>query len=208
MLKRNLNFIEIGRADIPGGILIRMKMYKVVAITSAIATAIYVNFSFFSHPMLNFLLSIFEGLTVFMVGGFFIVFISPSAFVNEPLWLDLSVMTPMEFAGKYLLVGTFSAFIIFLPISVSLILLNPLVGIGSLFIPILYIYTASLNASFYRVTIYDIKAGLLAMTSLIPIALDAFFPIGGAVVTLAFTLPFLFSKGYWERTFEKIITSV
>ena len=229
MLKRNFNFVEIGGrmnlgTGIPYIINKRVKMYKVVAITSAIAIAIYIGFSFFSRSLVvtekvntHILLSIFESLIALFAGIFIILFTSQSAFVNEPLWLNLSVMTPVEFARKYLLTKTLSIFIVFLPISISLFLLNPLVGAGSLLIPLVYIYAASINARYYPVLMstqipsYDVRvlsASLLLLPSFIPIALDAFFPIDGAVVTLAFTLPFLFSKGYWEKTFEKAITSL
>jgi len=229
MLKRNFNFVEIGgRMNLGTGmpyiINKRVKMYKVVAITSAIAIIIYIGFSFFSHSLVttekantHILLSVFEGLIALFAGLFIILFTSQSAFVNEPLWLNLSVMTPIEFARKYLLTKTLSVFIVFLPISISLLLLNPAVGAGSLLIPLAYIYVASINARYYPVLMssqipsYDVRvlsASLLLLPSFIPIALDAFFPIGGAVVTLIFTLPFLFSRGYWEKTFEKAITSI
>ena len=228
MLKRNFNFVEIGGrmnlgTGIPYIINVRVKMYKVVAITAAIAIVVYIGFSFFSHTFVTervntqILLSIFEGMIAFISGLFIILFTSLSAFVNEPLWLNLSVMTPIEFARKYLLAKTLSVFAIFLPISISLILLNPEVSAGSLLIPLVYIYVASINARFYPVLMssqipsYDIRvlsSSLLLLPSFIPIALDAFFPIGGVIATLAFSLPFLLSKAYWEKTFEKIMTSV
>jgi len=146
-----------------------------------------------------------------------------SAFVNEPLWLNLSVMTPIEFARKYLLAKTLSVFILFLPISISVILLNPIMGIGGLFIPLAYIYGASVNARFYPVIMsqapsYDARVltgSLLVAGAFIPTYLDTFLLIFGVIatlvgviVTLVFTLPFLLSKGYWEKTFEKTITSL
>jgi len=65
---------------------------------------------------------------------------------------------------------------------------------------------------------YDARVltgGLAVAGAFIPIYLDSFLPIfgviptlAGVIVTLAFTLPFLLSKGYWETTFEKTITSL
>jgi len=122
-------------------------------------------------------------------------------------------MTPLEFARKYLIAKTLSVFAIFLPISISLLLLNPMMGISSLFVPLVSIYNASINARFYlrKTQYFDARVLLarqLVSLSAIPIVLDFFFPIAGIVVTLAFTLPFLLSRGYWEKTFEKAITSL
>jgi len=220
MLKRNFNFIEIGGRmhmnGIPYIVNKRVKMYKILPITVVIGILNYIGISSIkSHlPYIGFL-SI-EGNMVWTLGFFIILFTSQTAFVNEPLWLNLSVMTPVEFARKYLLVKTLSTFIIFLPISISLILLNQELGFGSLFIPLVYIYAASINARYYPVLMssevqnYDARVfsgSALLVTSSIPIMIDAFFPIGGAIITLLFTLPYLFSKGYWEKTFEKTITS-
>jgi len=210
MLKKDFYFVEIAGV-MPYMINTKVKIYKVVGITSAIAIAIYAVFSFSSHTNSQFL-SISESLTAFILGLFFILFTSSSAFMNEPLWLNLSVMTPIEYARKYLVTKTLSVFITFLPISISLFLLNPWLGFGSLFIPLVYIYTASIAARFNRASIIDIRVVTLAVITfviaIILIFLDAFFPITGAIITLIFTLPFLFSKGYWEKTFEKIIISV
>ena len=225
MLKKDFKFVEI-RADNSRkrSIIInrRVNIHKVVIMTTTIAIAIYLGFPFFSHIKginSQTLLSIYEGTIAFILGYFFIVFASTTAFANEPLWLNLSVMTPAEFARKYLLIKTLSRLIIFLPISISLILLNPSVGVGSLLIPLAYIYIASINARLHperissQIQIYDyniralIKLFLL-FPSLILVALDVFLPIAGAIVTLLFDLPFLLSKNYWDKTFEKIITSL
>jgi len=219
MFRRNLNFLEYGGriavGGIPQQISGRTKVYKVLIVTYSMAIIFYVAFSLlsrdahFGKPFLYFIEDYFVGFIVF----FFVFMYSLSAFTNEPLWLDLSVMTPLEYARRYLLTKTLSLHIIFLPLSISLLLLNPVGGIGSLLIPLTYIYISSIYARLYpspqsQYGFGNFIAGYLAMTALIPIFLDFLFPIAGAVVTLAFTLPFLFSKGYWEKTFEKIITSV
>jgi len=205
MLKMNFNFFEIGGiiGGIPYIISRRVEIYKVVATTSAIAITIYVFVRTAEYALASSIVA--------LVGFLIILLTSSSAFANEPLWLNLSVMTPIEYARKYLLAKTLSVFTAFLPISISLLLLNPATGAGSLLIPFVYIYSASIAARFNRSSIIGVRiliANLLLLLSLIPIALDVFFTIAGAITTLAFTLPFLISKGYWEKTFEKAITSL
>ena len=214
MLKRNLNFIEIGGRVNIGGVVQqinrRVKLYKMLIANSAIAAVYYIIFAFL------FRVSFAEEFVVGFTGFYFILFTSQSAFINEPLWLNLSVMTPAEYARKYVLTKTLSLFIIFLPFSISLILLNLTAGLGSLLIPFDFIYVSSIYARFYPVSqsqipqygFRNVIAGYLAAVSLIPIFLDVFFPIGGVIATLVFTLPFLLSKSYWEKTFEKTIASL
>jgi len=226
MLKKNFNFIEIGgRLDlfwvIPYMINKRVKMYKVVAITSAIAIAIYIlPYVVKSSTEPTSILSLVYGVLIAgFAGTFIILFTSLSAFVNEPLWLNLSVMTPIEFAREYLLARTLSVFVILLPISISLILLNPWFGFGSLLVPLIYIFAASVNARFYPVLMstqipaYDARYLLAFLLLAVPTPFFIFFNIFapipfGIPFTLAFTLPFLLSSSYWEKTFEKTITSV
>ena len=214
MLKRNLNLIELGGRVYLGGVIQqiyrRVELYKVLVVTSAIAVIYYVVFAFlFRSPFA-------EEFVIGFAGFYIIMFTSSSAFINEPLWLNLSVMTPIEYARKYVLTKTLALFIIFLPLSISLILLNPIAGLGSLLIPLAFVYDASIFARFYPVSqsqmpqfsFRNMIVGYLASASLIPIFLDVLFPIGGVIATLVFTLPFLLSKGYWEKTFEKTITSL
>jgi len=218
MLKRNFNFIEYGARTALGGspylTRIRVKTYKILLVTVIIGIIIYVVTSLVKgqNPHLAYFIESNVGMTA---GILILSFTTQSAFVDEPLWLNLSTMTPIEFARSYLLAKTLSAFVLFLPISISVILLNPAIGIGSLFIPLLCVYNASINARFYpvssQISAYDLRvlsASPLIFLSVIPIILDFYFPIGGIVATLALTLPFLFSKGYWEKTFEKTITSL
>jgi len=214
MLKRNLNFVEYGgRAALSGSpylTRIRVKVYKIMIATVAVGIIIYAVASLAKGQYLAYFIESNVG----MIAGIVIVSITTnSAFLDEPLWLNLSAMTPLEFARKYLLAKTLSVFIIYLPISISLLLLNPMMGIVSLFVPLVSIYQASINARFYPVPTQSYDARALSATplyllSVVPIFLDFTFPIGGIVATLAFTLPFLLLKGYWEKTFEKAITSV
>jgi len=150
MLKRNFNFIEIGgRINVGTGIPYiinkRVKMYKILPITIAIGIVNYIGFSLIKGGLPHIAFLALELDIVLLAGFFIILFTTQSAFVNEPLWLNLSVMTPVEFARKYLLAKTLSVFILFLPITISVILLNPLMGIGSLFVPLTYIYMAHLS---------------------------------------------------------------
>jgi len=214
MVKRNLNFIEIGGRVNLGGVVQqinrRVKLYKMLIVTSAIAVVYYLIFAFLFKATFG------EEFVAGFTGFYFIMFTSQSAFMNEPLWLNLSVMTPIDYARKYVLTKTLSLFIILLPISISLILINPVAGLGSLLIPLVFVYVASIYARFYPVSQSQIPqfsfrnmvVGYLSSASLIPIFLDVFFPIGGVIATAIFTLPFLVSRGYWEKTFEKTITSL
>jgi len=210
MLKKNLNFLEYGaRANLGGYTYfrtIRVKVYEIMIVTALIGIIVYASASLSQNPHLSYFI---ETYGAWCAGSSALAFITNSAFVDEPLWLYLSAMTPLEFARKYLLAKTLSVYVIFLPISISLLLLNPMTGIGSLFVPLVSIYNASINARFSATTqYYNLFARQLSLLSLIPTFLDFNFPVVGAVVTLAFTLPFLFSRGYWEKTFEKAITSV
>ena len=223
MLKNNIRFVEFGGRIATGGMPIilykRAKTYKLVPVTTLIAIGIYEALLYFSHTVegtnAQLTLSIGEGIMVFAPGVLLVVLSSFPAFMTEPLWLNLSAMTPIEFARNYLIARTIPTFIVFLPISISVLLINPLVGVGSLFIPLLYIYSASINARVYFVFVSsrhpyynsNTYVGLLLLP-LVQVALDSFFPIAGVVVTMASTLPFLFSRSYWEKTFEKALTSV
>jgi len=210
MLKKNLNFLEYGaRANLGGYTYfrtMRVKVYNIMIVTALIGIIIYAAASLSHNPHLSYFI---ETYGAWFAGSSVLAFITNSAFVDEPLWLYLSAMTPLEFARKYLLAKTLSVYVIFLPISISLLLLNPMTGIGSLLVPLVSIYNASINARFSATTqYYNLFARQLSLLSLIPTFLDFNFPVVGAVITLAFTLPFLFSKGYWEKTFEKAITSL
>jgi len=223
MLKNNIRFVEFGGRISTGGMPIilykRAKTYKLALVTALIAIGIYEALSYFSHTVgganAQLTLSVGECFMVFTPGVLLVVLSSFPAFMNEPLWLNLSAMTPVEFARNYLITRTIPTFIVFLPISIFVLLINPLVGVGSLFIPLLYIYSASINARVYFVLVsskhpYYNSSGYvgLLLLPLLLVALDSFFPIAGVIVTMASTLPFLFSKGYWEVTFEKALTSV
>jgi len=219
MFKRNLNFLEYGGrvtvGGIPQQISGRTKLYKVLIVTYPMAVIFYVVFSLLSrdtHFAKDNLYFTEDYIVGFMV-YFFVFMYSLSAFINEPLWLDLSVMTPLEYARKYLLTKTLSLYVIFLPLLISLFLLNPVGGAESLLTPLTYIFISSVYARLYpspqsQYGFGNFIAGRLAMTALIPIFLDFLFPIAGAVVTLVLTLPFLLSRGYWEKTFEIAISSI
>ena len=205
MLKRSMNFIEIGGriniGEMPYLINKRVKLYKVLIVTSSIALIYYICFAFFVRD--RFL----ENLSAVAMGLFIVLTTSSSALINEPLWLDLSAMEPAEFARKYLLAKTASVFMLFLPISIANFLLSRSL---SFLIPFTFIYASSIYARYYQalnsqISLENIVASYLATFSLLPIYLDVFYPILGVISTLAFTLPFLLSKGYWEKTFEKAV---
>ena len=207
MLKRSLNFIEIGgRTNIAGISYIiskRIKIYQLLVITSIIAEIYYIVFKIF---IINYFI---ENFLIAIIGFFIVIFISSSVFINEPLWLNLSAMTPIEYARKYLLSKMLSLFLLFIPISIFAILLNPVTGVGILLIPFISIYISSIYARYYPIlqsqfqqfSFRNIIAGYLSTASLFPVFLDVFFPVIGTIITAFFTLPFLLSNKYWEKTF-------
>jgi len=207
MLKRSLNFIEIGgRTNVTGMTYViskRLKIYQVIVITSIIAEIYYIVFTILIRD------SFLEKFTVALVGFFITMLVSSSAFINEPLWLDLSTMTPIEYARKYLLSKMVSLFILFIPISIFTTLLNPVTGVITLLIPFISIYISSIYARYYPIlqsqfqqfSFRNIVAAYLSTVSLFPVFLDVFFPILGSIVTMIFVLPFLLSKKYWEKSF-------
>jgi len=178
MLKRSFNFFEtVGRVNLSGIPHItsrRVKIYKVLLITVAVGVVNYVvvslmksqlSYTFFIESNIG----LFAGITI-------VSLTSNSAFANEPLWLNLSVMTPIDYARKYLLAKTLSLFILFLPISISIILLNHVAGIGSLFVPLVYIYEASINARVNPVSSQILSGRALSSSILLyPSALVIFF---------------------------------
>ncbi|MEJ2778996.1 hypothetical protein [Stygiolobus sp. RP850M] len=221
MLVKNLNVLEVGgRANFMGTttyVTKRVKLWQILLITSLMGAMIYFAYTlkigFFS---LNFY--------VIIITWFLTVLLSSSALISEPIWLDMNVMTPLEFFRNYLISKAIALAVVLLPIGLFEVLSSQVVlGLTVMVdLPLGSIFVMSLNSRFYRASFQNIQittAGrsLVSFLSII-IPLDvleviAFLPylsvlIIGTVVLLVLDLPFFLSSSYWQSTVEKIMTSV
>lgn len=106
MLKKNINLIELGgrASTFMGGqyMVARVKVY-------------YVTLGMLAMSVLYYLLlftSIFS--LIFILTEFFLVFsIAQASFINEPLWINLSIMSPLEFVRRYFASKIFSLYLAF-----------------------------------------------------------------------------------------------
>jgi len=215
MLKRNFNFIELeGRMSVGGNIQLitkRIKFYKIFIISIISAIIYYIIFIFFIKNYLT------QDIIMLLISYLIIMSISASSFISEPLWLNLSVMSPIEYARRYLLTKVLTVFVILLPLLISFILFNPVINIGSFLIPFSLIYPASIFARYYpssqqlqtvQLSFKNMIVSYMATISLLPVYLDIFVPVTGLIITLIFSLPFLLLNRYWEETFEKAIINM
>ena len=154
----------------------------------------------------------------YMVMFFFVI----SAFAIEPLWLYLSIMTPLELARNYILSKIIAIEVVLLPYIILIgIAEGPIVAMDLLIgIPLSIIFVISTSARIYPVNPAQGRVNmtpwsiLLGFIFVIPIlgSLAGAFGVISLVIYLVFlaiiSLPFMFSEGYWEKTFEKYITMI
>lgn len=220
MLVKNLNVLEVGgRANFMGTttyVTKRVKLWQILLITSLMGAMIYFAYTlkigFFS---LNFY--------VIIITWILTASLSSSALISEPIWLDMNVMTPMEFFRNYLISKAIALAVVLLPIGLFEVLSSQVVlGLTVMVdLPLSSIFVMSLNSRFYRASFQNIQtitAGrlLVSFLSIIPfvvLEVIAFLPylsvfIIGTVVLLVLDLPFFLSSSYWQSTVEKIMTSV
>lgn len=224
-LIRNLRILEIGgRVNWMGVstfVSRRVELWKVMLGSSIFAVVLY------------FVLSRTKdlGFTFFyvLVGGWVVmIMISSAVFITEPIWLDLNVMTPEEFARYYLTSKALSIALILSPFAVLSLVLGYIgEALGFIvFIPLSSIFIMSLYARYYQqrynmpmnVSPMRLLVSFLTTIPLIPLIILSFLPeylilyapliLSFVIFYLAISLPFLFSKSYWESTIEKIVTSV
>ncbi|QKQ99054.1 hypothetical protein GWK48_00385 [Metallosphaera tengchongensis] len=217
MLTKNLKIFEIGgRMNLMGSytyVSRRIEWWKVLAISTASSVAAY------------FLASRFPG-TVFYVAfatWLFSVSYSNSAFMSEPIWLDMNVMNPIEFARYYLLSKLLSMVLVLLPVSISVAALGYLpLGIGILVdVPLGSIMIMSLYARFYQINLQNpmtfslsrYLVGFLTFLPFVGVLIQFFLPLisvtlGATIYEAIISIPFLLSKGYWEKVIEKYVTTV
>ena len=203
MLKKNLNIIELGGRIGAGGtqyVVARIEIYYLLLGTTALA---FVNY--FLHLTFISLFIEFMLLTNF----------AQASFINEPIWLNLSVMTPIQFARRYLISKLLTIYILFMPLTASFFLYDFSAGIGNLVFPLSFVYLSSVLARVYPVSqsgsqALNVRRFLFSTIGALPVLviayLSVFFPFLTLVVLLVLTSPFLFSENFWEKTFEKVIS--
>ncbi|QIW25263.1 hypothetical protein EWF20_14635 [Sulfolobus sp. S-194] len=207
MLKKNINLIELGGrvSQIAGGqyLIARIKIYYVLIPMIVLAILAY----FF--PQLSFLILVVE----------FILLLNyaQASFINEPLWLDLSIMPPSKFARNYLLSKTLTLYILFIPLIISeFISRNISFAIASLEFPLTFIYLSSILARFYPVPqsgiqILNLRRMIFTIIGTTPVLVILFlsllYPLFTFVVLILLVSYFFLSEKFWEKAFENAISS-
>jgi hypothetical protein len=224
-LTRNLRILEVGgRVNWMGVstfVSRRVELWKVMLGSSISAIILYFILSRINDGS-------FLVFYVLFGGWFFMIMIAGAAFITEPIWLDMNVMTPEEFARYYLISKALSIAIILSPFAILSLILGYLGdALGFIvFIPLSSIFIMSLYARYYQqrynmpinVSPIRLLVSLLTSIPLIPLIILSFLPaylilclpimFSFIVFYLTISLPFIFSKSYWESTIEKIVTSV
>ncbi|MFP3163425.1 MAG: hypothetical protein RXQ75_06285 [Acidianus hospitalis] len=224
-LTRNLRILEVGgRVNWMGVstfVSRRVELWKVMLGSSISAIVLYFILSRINDGS-------FLVFYVLFGGWFFMIMIASAAFITEPIWLDMNVMTPEEFARYYLTSKALSIAIILSPFAILSLILGYLgEALGFIvFIPLSSIFIMSLYARYYQqrynmpinVSPIRLLVSLLTSIPLIPLIILSFLPaylilclpimFSFIVFYLTISLPFIFSKSYWESTIEKIVTSV
>jgi hypothetical protein len=224
-LTRNLRILEVGgRVNWMGVstfVSRRVELWKVMLGSSISAIILYFILSRINDGS-------FLVFYVLFGGWFFMIMIASAAFITEPIWLDMNVMTPEEFARYYLTSKALSIAIILSPFAILSLILGYLGdALGFIvFIPLSSIFIMSLYARYYQqrynmpinVSPIRLLVSLLTSIPLIPLIILSFLPaylilclpimFSFIVFYLTISLPFIFSKSYWESTIEKIVTSV
>ncbi|BDC17258.1 hypothetical protein HS5_01480 [Acidianus sp. HS-5] len=237
-LTRNLRVIEIGGRSNPTGqvTLRRVESWKVFSILLAIGVIIYFVMRYIKYDLLlqqsitpTLVNAIYTDVFVLAIGWTFMIVLTSSAFLTEPLWLDLSVMTQIQFARIYLISKALLVLIFALPIGVALLALGCIVNAMAflLFIPLSSITFISTIARYLpdptspTLSPISIIAVLVIFTPLstiavIPVLVKAsiippytifYTIIALAIYYISISIPFLISKSYWDSTIEKIVTS-
>ena len=131
-------------------------------------------------------------------------------------------MTPLELARNYISSKIIAIEVVILPYIILIgIAEGPIVAMDLLIgIPLSIIFVISTSARFYPINPAQGRVNmtpssiLFGFISVIPIlgSLAGAFGVISLVIYLAFlaiiSLPFMFSEGYWEKTFERYITMI
>ncbi|MFP3188910.1 MAG: hypothetical protein RXR07_07655, partial [Sulfolobaceae archaeon] len=125
MLVKNLNVLEVGgRANFMGTttyVTKRVKLWQILLITSLMGAMIYFAYTlkigFFSLNFHSLKIGFFSlNFYVIIITWFLTVLLSSSALISEPIWLDMNVMTPLEFFRNYLISKAIALTVVLLPI--------------------------------------------------------------------------------------------
>ena len=230
MLIKNLHFLEIGgRTNILTAqtfIVRRVDVRWLILVFTIIGVVFLVLLKIIYSPVVNptvinatyYIIIIYSLLIPYMVMFFFVI----SAFAFEPLWLYLSIMTPLELARNYILSKIIAIEVVLLPYIILIgIAEGPIVAMDLLIgIPLSIIFVISTSARFYPVNPAQGRVNMTPSSILfgyifvIPIlgSMAGAFGVISLVIYLVFlaiiSLPFMFSEGYWKKTFEKYITMI
>jgi len=234
MLIKNLHFLEIGgRGNILTAqtfIVRRVDVRWLILVFTIIGVVFLVLLKIIYSPVVNptvinatyYMIFAYSILIPYMVMFFFVI----SAFAFEPLWLYLSIMTPLELARNYILSKIIAIEVVLLPYIILIgIAEGPIVAMDLLIgIPLSIIFVISTSARFYPVnpaqgrvnmTPSSILFGFIFVIPALGSVAGAFGVIFGVislVIYLVFlaiiSLPFMFSEGYWKKTFERYITMI
>jgi hypothetical protein len=230
MLIKNLHFFEIGgRSNILTAqtfFVRRVDVRWLILVFTIIGVVFLVLLKIIYSPVVNhtvinatyYTIIAYSILIPYMVMFFFVI----SAFAFEPLWLYLSIMTPLELARNYILSKIIAIEVVLLPYIILIgIAEGPIVAMDLLIgIPLSIIFVISTSARFYPVNPAQGRVNmtpssiLFGFISVIPIlgSLAGAFGVISLVIYLVFlaiiSLPFMFSEGYWEKTFERYITMI
>jgi hypothetical protein len=230
MLIKNLHFFEIGgRSNILTAqtfFVRRVDVRWLILVFTIIGVVFLVLLKIIYRPVVNptvinatyYTIIAYSILIPYMVMFFFVI----SAFAFEPLWLYLSIMTPLELARNYISSKIIAIEVVLLPYIILIgIAEGPIVAMDLLIgIPLSIIFVISTSARFYPVNPAQGRVNmtpssiLFSFISVIPIlgSLAGAFGVISLVIYLAFlaiiSLPFMFSEGYWEKTFERYITMI
>lgn|GEM_PF-1116640 len=230
MLIKNLHFFEIGgRSNILTAqtfFVRRVDVRWLILVFTIIGVVFLVLLKIIYSPVVNptvinsmyYTIIAYSILIPYMVMFFFVI----SAFAFEPLWLYLSIMTPLELARNYILSKIIAIEVVLLPYIILIgIAEGPIVAMDLLIgIPLSIIFVISTSARFYPVNPAQGRVNmtpssiLFSFISAIPIlgSLAGAFGVISLVIYLAFlaviSLPFIFSEGYWEKTIERYITMI
>ncbi|BFH72915.1 hypothetical protein SJAV_08590 [Sulfurisphaera javensis] len=211
MLKKNLNLIEIGgrTGGFTGGqySIARVKIYYLTLGVLALAIAYY--FVADLIPIFSFYFVLIE---------FFLNYsIAQASFINEPFWINLTIMSPIEFVRRYFLSKLISLYIVFIPLPIlAFIMGNYNEAIAFLIIPLTFIIMTSLLVRYYpatqqsmqndRITFSKIILSYVVLGIGITISvLAVYFPFYTLIGVIILDLPFFISQSFWEKAFERNI---
>ncbi|MFP3203338.1 MAG: hypothetical protein RXR43_14310, partial [Sulfolobus sp.] len=244
MLIKNLHFLEIGgRGNILTAqtfIVRRVNVRWLILVFTIIGVVFLVLLKIIYSPVVNpsviktTYYTIITNTTyytiivssIFIPYMFMLLFVI-SAFAFEPLWLYLSIMTPLELARNYILSKIIAIEVVLLPYIILIgIAEGPIVAMDLLIgIPLSIIFVISTSARFYpanpaqgrvNMTPSSILFGFIFVIPALGSVAGAFGATFGVISLVIYylvflaiiSLPFMFSEGYWKKTFEMYITMI